>query len=138
MGYAGHYIFKNVVIPTENIQLSLDAINALYEPALMEKQALGGRHDFRTGTMVERWYAGVETPPNRKHKTLLEALDAWAFRSQTTNNGIEIIEYLFPTLGQEDLLFDAIAPFVQQGAVIRGFGEGGAAWEIHFTSKGSI
>ncbi|MEY2879274.1 MAG: hypothetical protein RLZZ15_1654 [Verrucomicrobiota bacterium] len=65
--------------------------------------------------------------------SLEEALEAWRWRAQLDGaGGVAELEFLGDNLGDEDLLFRALAPYVDDGSSIVVVGEDGAIWRWHF------
>ncbi len=67
--------------------------------------------------------------------SLEEALKAWGWQLVEDTNGESWLEYMGNKLGDDRLLFDAIAPFVQAGSFIEMSGEDGTIWRWYFDGK---
>jgi hypothetical protein len=133
MGYYVDMSTIDVIIPAEKRDAALDAINAMFTPERLEKEARGG--SWAGGAYLSRCYSWVENPPNGKFDTLKEALQAWGFPTIELDDGGLQIEYCDSSkLGQEGLLFENIAPFVNDGGEVRCVGEDNTYWRWRFTN----
>jgi hypothetical protein len=69
-----------------------------------------------------------------KLKTLEEMLCEWRWNSKIDEDTGDVIglEFTGEKYGDDDLLFKALAPFIEAGAVIEFRGEDGAQWKYVF------
>ena len=66
-------------------------------------------------------------------ETLKDALKIWRWGYETDDQGnIDELEFLGEKLGNEDILFEAIAPYVSTGSEIRAASEEGIVWRWRF------
>lgn len=68
-------------------------------------------------------------------KTLQEAMNEcrWEFQTNGGDNGdFDVIEFNGEKLGEDELIFSAIAPFVKDGSFIEMEGEDGSLWKWIF------
>ncbi len=70
-----------------------------------------------------------------KLETFEEALEAWGWQLMDSGDGTCWLECLGDALGDDRLLFDAIAPFVGAGSFIEMSGEDGTLWRWYFDGK---
>ena len=81
-------------------------------------------------------YSWVEDKKMRNAKTLENCLHEWGFEATTLANGdIVCLTYEWEKSGDEDRLFEAIAPYVEKGSYLRWSGEDGALWSNKFNGK---
>ena len=134
MGYYVDMTCYDVVIPKENVDKALKAINGMFTPARLMRDARGGHFDGRA--YVERWYSWVTNPPAEGFPDLPAALDAWGFGARITEQGdCQVIYSSNEKLGQEDLMLNEIAPYVTPGGSIECRGEDSALWRWLFDGK---
>jgi hypothetical protein len=133
MGYYVDMSTIDVIIPADKRAAALDAINAMFTPERLEKEARGG--SFNGSGYTEKWYSWVTNPPNGKFDTLEEALLAWRFSTiELDDGGLELDYSDSSKLGQEELLFENIAPFVNDGGEVRCVGEDNTYWRWRFAN----
>lgn len=112
MGYLIHYSIHNVRIPASQVTAALAAIHHLYRPEMVERMGTATIYDRTTKTM-RKCYRGGQIPPTGSFATLMDALQAWSLESvQQSDGSIEIVEYRCDKAGDESVLFEAIAPFL--------------------------
>jgi hypothetical protein len=112
MGYLIHYSFHNVRIPASQVTAALAAIHHLYQPETVERMGTATIYDHTTKTM-KKCYRGGQLPPTGSFSTLMNALQEWSLGSvQQSDGSIEIVEYRCDKAGDESVLFNAIAPFL--------------------------
>jgi hypothetical protein len=126
----GYYVEINVNdlhIAKENVAKALAAINALHAPDLMKKQAGGGCSD---GT---KWYSWVGNPPEGGFTDLVDAIKSWRYEAALNDDGsVEVLHFKGEKLGDCQILWAALAPFVNHKAEIFCKGEDGAQWKWTF------
>ena len=83
------------------------------------------------------YYSWVETRKFVKAETLTQALQAWRWYATGNEETGEITDIQFEgeKLGDDDKLFNAIAPFVEPGSFIEMQGEDGTLWRWLFDGK---
>lgn len=106
----------------------LKAINALHEPAVVAANGSGG--SYSGGERKEVWYSWVNNPPEGGFTSLEEALDAWRFELGDWGDGTAWISFTGDKLGQEEILFAALAPYLAGDIYARG--EDGEEWGFRF------
>jgi hypothetical protein len=99
--------------------------------ALAAIRALSGKgpHDGGRFSWVDENFA---TRCDNSH----DIMDEWRWEPEYDDAGnVDNIEFTGEKLGQDKLLFDAIAPFVEPGSYIEMVGEDGARWKWKFDGK---
>jgi len=82
-------------------------------------------------------FSWVDTKCFLEAKTLLDALDTWRWEAETDNDGnIVGIQFTGEKIGDDMMLFKAIAPFVESGGCIEMRGEDGYMWRWLFDGGG--
>lgn len=125
MGYRIQYDIQ-VVVDMSRQDETLAAINTLHTPEMLERHAGGGT--WQGGKCIARHYMWTENPPEGGFRTLVEALEAWRFNLCPDGS----LEFTGEKLGDEELLFKTLAPFIT-GAVYA-TGEDGGRWEYAFNN----
>lgn len=84
----------------------------------------------------ERFFSWVDTDEFLNAKTLEDAMWAWRWQIESDDLGdIYCIMFEGEKIGNDDILFGAIAPFVEAGSFIEMQGEDGAMWRWSFDGK---
>jgi hypothetical protein len=106
--------------------------NEHHNDALKSIKALSGKET--TGKEGELHFMWVRSNEFIEAATLEEALYAWRWSVVLNAAGhiIGIYEFRGEKYGDEDILFKAIAPFVDQGSFIMMAGEDGVIWRWLF------
>ena len=130
MGYCVERSLHDMCITLENQDECLAAINKLHSPENKEKMRGGS---YCSGERTGYWYSWVDYPEGG-FKDLLEALEAWSFDAFVNDCGDCVIEcFNGEKLGQEEeVLYTAIAPYVESGGYIESRGEDGDRWNHYF------
>lgn len=83
---------------------------------------------------ARRCFSWVYAEEFVKAETFEKAMDAWRWsvESERNNGDIDIIYFDGEKLGDEAVLFDIIAPYVEDGSYIEMQGEDGARWRWCF------
>lgn len=127
MGYCmdqKHSAFK---IKKENFAAALEAIKGL---ALQASQIGGG------SSRGEKGFSWVSTEEFTTAGTLKEALSAWRWETNESKEGdIDGIFFNGEKLGDDQTLFETLAPYVEAGSFIGMEGEDGAIWRWFFDGK---
>jgi len=119
----------NVTIPAEHVPACLKAINGLFENAVMEARASGGK--FAEGWAIERWYSFVDSPPPGGYPSLVEALRCWRYEAQVRNDGaVEMTAFSGTKWGDCEVLYGAISRFAVGRIEVRGEDE--CTWSYRF------
>lgn len=135
MGYYVTIEMIGVVIPKENVQTCLDAINALHSDSNLQSKASGGTSGGPGVPVRERcWYAWVGNPAtDAGFVSLADALRSWRYEPEQRNDGsVEIVRFMGEKWGDDETLYHTIAPFVKDGGSIECKGEDGALWAYDF------
>lgn len=126
MGYCMTQRGSEFLIRGQNFSAALAAVKALaYKP----EQMSGG------SSKGERWYAWVDTNGFVNAATLADAIGAWRWSTTVINGGIVDIYFKGEKLGDDMILFEALAPFVEDGSFIDMEGEDGSLWRWVFDGK---
>jgi len=131
MGYCMKMRDINFFIAKKNHEKALAAIKALKE---MEDKMGGGSISYDGN--VKRSYAWVTTEDYANAKTLEEAMNAWRWEATLDKDGnIASLYFTGEKLGDDEILFNAIAPYVKKGSFIDLEGEDGTIWRWKFDGK---
>ena len=119
MGYDMSQRESKFKIKAENMPLVLNTLNLLSEQAPYQPRG---------------HFAFVDTPTLFSARTVEEQLKEWRWDPEFDNQG-NIVELNFSCerLGDDKLLFDTLAPFVEAGSFINMTGEEGDVWRWYFT-----
>lgn len=128
MGYYINQRAGQFCIKKKNFAAALAAIKAL----ALNTKAMGGGSS--TG---EKWYSWVNTAEFVNAKTLDEALGAWRWGPGFDKKTGDLTSLSFDgeKLGDDEILLDAIAPYVEPESFIEIEGEDGALWRWKFDGK---
>ena len=108
-----------------------DALKALKE--LLNHTGLMSGGQFGGEGEPKRWFRWVDSDDVANAKTLEEALKAWRWETYANDKGdIVNIELQREKLGDDLVMFEAIAPFVISGSYIQMTGEDGSMWRWTF------
>ena len=122
MGYCMLQDKNDFTMKAENFDKALEAIKKLATQT--DKMRFGGS------------FAGVDTDEFLNAKTLKEALDAWGIGIEQDGDNEEAdINYIHchsEKLGQEAVVLEAIAPYVENDSYIEMHGEDGSIWRWIF------
>jgi hypothetical protein len=127
MGYYMNQQSAEFKIKKTKVAKALAAIQALAKTP----ERMGGGSS--TG---EKWYSWVDMKELADAKTLPDALVAWRW-SGFINDAGDLVEIDFDgeKLGDDAILLEAIAPFVEKGSYIEMEGEEGCHWKWCFDGK---
>lgn len=134
MGYCMTQEDSEFRIKKKNFAGALKAIKALANIELMNKQAHGGSLDPVTKKET-RWYSWVDTKQFVDAKSLEAAIKAWRWEAHIDKDDIDHLEFAGEKLGDDEVMFKAIAPFVEAGSYIHMAGEDGYHWKWDFNGK---
>ena len=122
MGYCMSQDDVSFRIKRENIPAALEAIKALISRCEIDEES-GAR--MQTFSWVDNAFADAET--------LERALRWWRWESECNPGGdVVYVRFLGEKLGDDSLLFEAIAPFVEHRSYIEMVGEDNARWRWLF------
>lgn len=127
MGYCVGMELKNIVIPAEQRKQALDAINDLFnQPEKMGAVDWNGKN--RT-----LHFAWIQQPPKGKFFSLEKALEEWRYSSQENEDGsVTVLYFEGEKLGDDNVLWSALAPFMNDDSKIICHGEDDAVWKWSF------
>lgn len=129
MGYCASQHDAKFGIKYEHHEAALEAIKGLIGSGKETSQ------DFRTG---ERSFSWVDSKDLMDARHIESAFDAWGWRVrffEDPNPDIVSIQFEAEKIGDEAILFEAIAPFVEPGSFIEMLGEDGDRWRWMFDGK---
>ena len=96
------------------------------EGALNALKKLG----VKNGQNYYSWMNGCDPS---QWDSLKEAMNDWRYKVSLNKNGdIDKIEFIGEKMGQDDLLFQTIAPFVDTWSYLHFVGEDGEQWILKF------
>jgi hypothetical protein len=132
MSYVIFVLETNFRISKENTDAVLKAAKSLclHQPTL---PLSGGK---RTAKFITRLFSFVDSDAIQNYSTVFDVLDGWRWMPSIDDEGnIESLEFLGEKLGDEEILFKAIAPFVEAGSTIIAAGEDGKVWRWRFDGE---
>ena len=127
MGYCVEYNIEATFEPESEPEM-LKAINALHEPETLKANARGG--SWSGGECKQVWYAFTDNPPPGGFTSIEQAMDAWRFEVDQWG-GVKGFSFTGEKVGQEEILFEALAAFLDGEIFARG--EDGAEWGFRFS-----
>lgn len=126
MGYAIHQLPSKFLLPARSMAEALDAIKSL-----AGRETCGGG-----GQMHFMWLP--ESSSFTSKASLADALAVWRWQPDLSEDGsILSLDFTGENIGDEDMLFSALAPFVQSGCYLAMVGEDGCIWRWLF-ERGSV
>lgn len=102
-----------------------------FEKALQAIKDLAGKETITDSS--GRHFSWVDTKEFVEAETLEDALRAWRWEVETIQGGMLINEFTGQKYGDEEHLFGAIAPFVEDEGYIHMVGEDSAHWKWIFS-----
>lgn len=130
MGYCIEQRDCDFTIKAANVPKALDAIKAL---ASQEDRMSGG--SYSGGQCRERWFSWVRTEDFANAASFRDAMWAWRWEVEEANDGSGDVAWIMfqgEKYGDESVLLEAIAPYVEGGSYIEMQGEDGAIWRWIF------
>jgi hypothetical protein len=126
MGYCMTQRDSNFAIKAEDKEKALEAI-----------KELAGKETIHDGSGKHFAWVGTEVFVNAS--TLNEAMDEWRWEIVEDEDG-NVLDIYFSgeKLGDDKILFDAIAPYVKEGSYIEMSGEDGYLWRWSFDGKSCV
>lgn len=124
MGYCVD-VSIDITIPKDKVEDCLKAINELHTPENL-KNASGG--SYPDG---EKWHSWVQNPPAGGFVNLQDAFDAWRYETRNSNGDIKVERFSGEKWGDDELLYNTIAPFVSNGNIYV-CGEDDEHWKYEF------
>lgn len=132
MGYCMQQRNSIFTIEKENVPKALEAIKKLVEKVDM----LGGGGSYGPNGKTSSHYSWVDTLSFLKAETFQKAMEEWRWDVEVDATGeVNNIYFRGEKLGDDKILFDAIAPFVEKGSFIEMDGEDGTLWRWNFDGK---
>lgn len=108
-----------------------DALAAV--KGLLDHPELMGAADYVRGQRIPH-FSWVDDRELREAESLREALLAWGWRTRTDEAGnVVSLRFEGEKLGDEDVLFGALAPFTREGSEIQAVADGEEMFRWHFT-----
>ncbi len=133
MGYTMSRVGSQFFIAAEDADSALAAIVAMQARA---EDMTGGSWDTATGARTEQYYSWMNDIDFNDFRSIEDALQAWGWPVTLDQDGNVIdIHFENEKMGDEDKLFDAIAPYVRPGSYIEMVGEEGDRWRWVFDGK---
>lgn len=123
MGYYMDQRGGEFFLAAEHVDAALVAVKATAQ----QPERMGG------GNSTQRWFSWVDTEKLQEASTLVQALAVWRWGAYQNNNGnIDCIQFTGEKLGDDLVLFEALAQFVRKGSYIEMWGDDGAVWRWYF------
>lgn len=118
-------------ISKENVPRALQAIKNL-----ATQTHRGGGGSYGPGKKVVKHFSWVETNEITNAKNIEEVFEAWSWTAEVDRKGnVTDIYFNSEKIGDEAILFEAIAPYVKDGSYIEMSGEDSAIWRWAFKDK---
>ena len=132
MGYYMSMVERSFKIKAEDKGKALEAIKAMFEPERLNKEGNGG--SWGGGAKTETWYSWVDTKASLACKTLEDAIKEWGWELIVDEESGDVVDISYEEnkIGQESLMFTAIAPYVEEGSFLHMNGEDGSQWRWYF------
>lgn len=128
MGYYMSMIDNKFKIKKENFEEALNNLKGVFIPENMNCC------DYVNGKHIPH-FSWVDTSSVLKSKTLCKALEEIRYKPEYDNNGdICNVEFTGQKYGSENVFFNALAPYVENGSYIAFEGEDGDTWEWLFNN----
>lgn len=131
MGYSMSQVRSRFSIPAANIPAVLQALRDLMDRA----DEIGGGGHIQNGCRIASWFS--YTDPDEMRAALsagdIEAVfAAWRWRvERSEDGGIADIEFEGENMGDDEKMWEAIAPFVEEGSFVQMTGaEGEWRWSF--------
>ncbi len=103
---------------------------ANHQKVMLAIKGLAGKE---TIVDTEAHFYFVRTKDFLAAKTISEIFDAWRWSIDTNYNGdISGINFIGEKLGDDNIFFQAIAPYVEEGSYIQMFNDSGKTWRWCF------
>lgn len=126
MGYYMHQMSESFMIRKEKQDAAMLAIKSLSGKETIKNS--GGRH-----------FSWVDQDFATKYDNLNDMMKAWRWMPEFDEDGNIIrLEFTGEKYGDDDILFEAIAPYVEAGSFIEMLGEEGERWKWKFNGEKCI
>lgn len=126
MGYYVNQIDSKFHIKKENYD---NVLNAIKNTSLEINKMSGG------SSSGQKWFSWVDMKELSESKTIFEAFDCWRWEVDEDEFGINNIQFNGEKLGDEQVLFEAIASYVEKDSYIAMVGEDGDNWRWYFNGE---
>jgi len=131
MGYCMILMYSEFHIAAEDVPKALKAIQEM-ESRVSDR---GSGFTAQGGHVVSRNYAWVSEGFS-KIKSFDRIMEEWRWEAVMDDDGnVDEIQFLGEKLGDDEQLFEAIAPYVKAGSYIEMEGEDGSRWQWTFDGK---
>lgn len=128
MGYCMNLREESFKIKKKNVAPCLKALKELANQTLK-----GTGFTIINGKKTKQQFAWVSTETFANAKTLKESLEEWRWDIEMKEDGsVDGISFSGEKIGDENHLFEAIAPYVESGSYIEMSGEDGLIWRWKF------
>jgi hypothetical protein len=130
MGYCITLTESNFTIKATNKDKALEAIRALAN----DTSKMSGGSWGPGGETRSRHFSWVTTDDFFLAKTIVVALEAWRYEAHIDEKTGDVvrIEFSGEKLGDDPILWRAVAPFVEDGSYLQMSGEDGTVWRWVF------
>ena len=129
MGYCMEQMHSVFFIHKKDFPQVLEAIKAL--AGSLDEEASGG--SYFAGKRQEKWFSWVTTDQFLNATTVYDAIKAWRWEVTISHDGdICDIDFRGEKLGDDKVLFNAIAPWVKDYSYIQMSGEDNSIWHWIF------
>lgn len=130
MGYYMDQVHSDFMIKKENFDVALKALKDVF----VEKNMTCCDSLWEDGKRIYHpHFAWVDTERVLKSENLINALNEIRWEPDTNDDGnIDYIEFNGEKIGDEDIFFNAIAPYVKDGSYIEMVGEDNYRWRWVF------
>ena len=133
MGYCMDMTGCDFLLKAENKD---EALKYAKNKLISEVEEKGGGGSFGGGKKKKVWYAWVDTQDLEDAKSVEDLIIAFGWHYELAENGdIDRLYFSMDKIGQEILLFQALAPFAEEGSYIQMSGEDGTIWRWVFRNK---
>jgi len=125
MGYCMEQHGGEFFIAAEDQAKALAAAKQLFDD--VNSKGRGG--SYSGGQKTASWFSWVDTKTALNTSTLADMFDEWGWSVEEDEDGnINGLWFDRDKIGQEELLFQTIAPWVKSGSYVEMHGEDGTMW----------
>jgi hypothetical protein len=113
-----------------------EALRLFKENMLAHVDKLGRGGHYGPDGKIETWFSWTSNKTLQEAKTIEDVIDQFGWEPEVDDYGnITNIYFEQEKQGQEDLLFETIAPCVRAGSYLEMEGEEGAVWRWYFDGE---
>lgn len=114
--------------------------DTMFTDAALMKNASGGSTPKGDRPVVETyWYAWTDSKACRNATTLIEIIGQFFEEASFDGDDLKTLTiYDRNKIGQEDILFETLAPFIEPNTNIEWVGEDGAHWRWKFDGQAMV